>query len=259
MVINATLRYCNWIEYEKPVDVETHTHKHWELVIYKNKGVSVVDGVAYDFTPDSFVIIPAGTLHSEHSESGRIICIGYDTDMPKTMFSDVLYTDHDGAVWSIAEMIVNEIQSEPPYYSYRIYLLLRDLLLQIMRKNSERKRTPDEKLKMIQNYLDAYCTTNVDFDALATSLNYSYDYLRHYFKMQTNMSLKQYVIQRRILLAKEYLMSDVPVAQVATNCGFKSAAHFIATFRRITGLTPRQFRESGSNIITQGNDPIFQE
>ena len=259
MVINATLRYCNWIEYEKPIDVETHIHKHWELVLYKNTGISVIDGVAYEFPANSFVIIPAETPHSEHSEPGRVICIGYDTDMPKTMFSGVLYPDPDGSAWSIAETIVNEIQSEPPYYTYRIYLLLRDLLLQVMRKNTERKRKPDEKLKMIQNYLDAYCTTNVDFDALATSLNYSYDYLRHYFKTQTNMSLKQYVIQRRILLAKEYLMSDVPVSQVAADCGFKSAAHFIATFRQITGLTPRQFRESSANIITQGNDPIFQE
>ncbi len=259
MVINATLRYCNWLEYDKPMDVETHTHKHWELVLYSNTGVSVVDGVAYDFVPGSFVIIPSDTPHSEHSEPGRIICIGYDTDMPKTMFQNVLYMDHDGTVGSIAEMIVNEIQTEPPYYTYRIYLLLRDLLLQIMRKNTERKRKPDDKLKMIQNYLDAYCTTNVDFDALATSLNYSYDYLRHYFKMQTNISLKQYVIQRRILLAKEYLISDVPVVQVAANCGFKSAAHFTATFRQITGLTPRQFRENSSNIITEGNDPIFQE
>ena len=154
---------------------------------------------------------------------------------------------------------MSEVQTEPAYYTLRINLLLRDILIQTLRKRGMSQNESDSKMTMIVNYLDAYCTTDVDFRALANSLNYSYDYLRHYFKERKHMSLKQYVIQRRIQLAKEYLMSDTPISHIAHNCGFASSAHFTATFRDMTGMTPTQYREKCQNIVSDGNDPIWPD
>lgn len=258
MIINANMRYCNYSSEDLTFEVDSHIHRHWELVYYFGSGISTVSGIPYAYGRGNYVVIPSGVPHSELSHPGTIICIGFDTELPEDIFRKCFFTDEDGRIGNLAESIVSEVREEPPYYSLRINLLLRDILLQTVRKIGVRENEPEEKLNMILNYLDAYCTTDVDFRALANSLNYSYDYLRHYFKRCKGVSLKQYVIQRRIRLAKEYLTSDMPIARIAAECGFSSPAHFAVTFRQITGITPSQFRESCKNIVTEGNDPIFQ-
>ena len=256
MTINTSLRYCNWSEPEAHYEVQTHIHRHWEIVIYDGSGISTINNIPYRFVPKSYVIIPSDVPHAEIGEPGRIICIGFDTDLPQDTFPCCYFTDESGVVENLCTQIVSEIKEEPLYYSFRINLLLRDILVQTLRKCGTRQDSPDEKLNMILNYLNAYCATDIDFRALANSLNYSYDYLRHYFKAQMKLSLKQYVIQRRIVLAKEYLMSDLPMAQIASYCGFSSAAHFAATFRQMTNMTPSQFRDNCRKIVTDRNDPI---
>ena len=73
------------------------------------------------------------------------------------------------------------------------------------------------------------------------------------------MSLKQYVIQRRISMVKEYLKTTMSITEIASVCGFASSAHLTTTFRQVTGTTPSQFRESCRKIITDGNDTILYD
>ena len=111
---------------------------------------------------------------------------------------------------------------------------------------------------MIISYIDAYCTMNIDFRTLSNSMNYSYDYLRHYFKSKKKMSLKQYVITKRIDLAKEQLTTNMPVSKVAEVCGFASPAYFSAVFRQFTGMTPSQYQEHRQRFPSE-NHPILCE
>ncbi|HIW74221.1 MAG TPA: helix-turn-helix transcriptional regulator, partial [Firmicutes bacterium] len=132
---------------------------------------------------------------------------------------------------------------EPPYYSQRVNLLLRDILLLTLRTCTRKSKKADDKLDMIIRYIDAYCTMDIDFRTLSNSMNYSYDYLRHYFKAKKKMSLKQYIITKRIDLAKEQLTTNMPVSKVAAACGFASPSYFSAVFRQFTGMTPSQYQE----------------
>ena len=180
---------------------------------------------------------------------GALYVVGFESDMGKNELPNELFFDDESQpVRKTLEAIGEEVKKEQPYYSERVNLLLRDLLLQTMRKCAPKAKKTDEKLDMLINYIHAYCTMEIDFKALANSLNYSYDYLRHYFKAQKKMSLKQYVTQRRIALAKEYLASDMPIADVAGKCGFYSPAYFSAVFRQYTGITPTQYHDACCHI-----------
>lgn len=256
MVIDATVRYCNHLEHETDLDVFTHFHRHWELVYYRCDGISTINRRPYPVTKNSYVIIPAEVPHSEFSHPGIITCIGFDTDLRMDLFNRYFFDDPDYVIGALLDSVVAEVQYEPMHYSLRINLLLRDVLIQTLRQCSLPNQDSDGKMSMILNYLDAYCTTDVDFQALANSMNYSYDYLRHYFKERMHISLKRYVLQKRVQLAKEYLMSDTPVNRIAQSCGFTTAAHFTATFRQMTGMTPKEFREKAQKIVVDGNDPI---
>lgn len=260
MLPNANLKYFRTTHITLPYEVEKHMHEYWELVYYGGLGVSTVDEIAFSYIPGSYVVIPPWVLHSETSfAEGGLYVVGFETEMAKNELPNVLFfDDQTQLIKKTLDDIGEEVKAEKPYYSERVNLLLRDLLLQTMRKCAPKMKKTDEKLDMIINYIDAYYTMDIDFKALANSLNYSYDYLRHYFKAQKKVSLKQYVIRRRIALAKEQLASDMPIAEIAQNCGFYSPAYFSAIFRQETGVTPTQYRDTCRHIA-DWNDMIVYD
>jgi transcriptional regulator GlxA family with amidase domain len=63
------------------------------------------------------------------------------------------------------------------------------------------------------------------------------------FKQHTGMTLIDYVLATRIQHAQRDLEStDHPVSAVAGRVGFRNLGHFHATFRKLCGMTPRQYR-----------------
>jgi AraC family transcriptional regulator len=66
------------------------------------------------------------------------------------------------------------------------------------------------------------------------------------FKAATGLSPHQYVIARRVERAQHLLRADdqLCLAEVAFRLGFFDQSHFSLHFKRITGVTPGQFRIS---------------
>ena len=74
---------------------------------------------------------------------------------------------------------------------------------------------------------------------------------RHQLNRKVNallgMSTSALVAQIRIQMAKELLsQSDKPIGDIATDVGLDSVAYFSAIFKRLTGVTPSQFRQNNS-------------
>lgn len=63
------------------------------------------------------------------------------------------------------------------------------------------------------------------------------------FKNGTGTTIMQYLLGYRILMVKGGLEhSDAPVAQIAYECGFRDVPYFNRTFKRLIGLTPKEYR-----------------
>src|SRR5271155_2284874 len=71
---------------------------------------------------------------------------------------------------------------------------------------------------------------------------------RHFsrlFHNSTGKTLPEYVTERRVARARRLLgQPNNLIKQIAFDCGFMSSSAFCAAFRRETGLTPQQFRDS---------------
>jgi AraC family transcriptional regulator len=51
------------------------------------------------------------------------------------------------------------------------------------------------------------------------------------------------VLQRRLARARELLIAtDMPVVEIALATGFSSQSHLASAFRRLTGVTPGEYR-----------------
>lgn len=65
------------------------------------------------------------------------------------------------------------------------------------------------------------------------------------FKQATGTAPHRFVVERRVDRAKTLLAEpDISLAEIAAAVGFANQAHFSTMFRRVTSMTPRQYRRS---------------
>lgn len=93
-------------------------------------------------------------------------------------------------------------------------------------------------------YIEAhYAEKEAKIPALAAHAALSTCYYLRKFKEYHGVTPHQYLQSVRLRAAKEQLtVTAHSIEQIAEDCGFCSASHFIMAFRKNTGLTPLQFR-----------------
>ncbi len=80
---------------------------------------------------------------------------------------------------------------------------------------------------------------------IAEYVNISEVYLRKLFKKKYNITPKQYILDRRIDLAKQLLsQSGDNITSVSEQCGFSNVFHFCRIFKKKTGRTPSDYRDT---------------
>lgn len=85
---------------------------------------------------------------------------------------------------------------------------------------------------------------NIRIQDIAAAIGIDRTYLYRLFMEQQKISPKQYLLQLRIHIASDMLSSsDYSITEIAYSCGFKDAAAFSNQFKKMTGYTPRKFRE----------------
>ncbi|MGB8772354.1 MAG: RpiB/LacA/LacB family sugar-phosphate isomerase [Candidatus Korobacteraceae bacterium] len=79
---------------------------------------------------------------------------------------------------------------------------------------------------------------------MAQVVGMSQYYFSKLFKLSTGTTPHQYVMRQRVERAQEILRGGrTPLAEVATHVGFETQSHFTSVFRRLSGVTPKHYRE----------------
>jgi AraC family transcriptional regulator len=98
---------------------------------------------------------------------------------------------------------------------------------------------------LVTAYIEARISTDIGLDELANLCGLTRFHFSRVFKATFGETPIQYVTLRRIEKARQMLgETRLPVAHVATACGFSGASQFGRAFRAIVGLTPLAFRRS---------------
>ena len=93
--------------------------------------------------------------------------------------------------------------------------------------------------------IDANLAGNLSLRTLAETLNVSSSYLSTLFKKETGQTVTEYINQRRIKHAKHLLETTrLQIQTVAQHCGIVDVQYFSRVFKKITGTTPKEYRES---------------
>jgi len=82
-------------------------------------------------------------------------------------------------------------------------------------------------------------------DVLSQEMHYEYNYLSNLFSSVEGITLEQYIIRQKIERVKELLFYDeLNLSEIADRLGYSSVAHLSGQFKKVTGLTPSQMKNS---------------
>ena len=99
-------------------------------------------------------------------------------------------------------------------------------------------------IKKRRDYIQKHLEKKITLDQAASVANMSASHFCRVFKKATDMNFSEYVARIRVGRTKEMLVeSNYTMAHIAYDCGFNSVTDFNRTFKKITGLTPTEFRK----------------
>ena len=94
-----------------------------------------------------------------------------------------------------------------------------------------------------KDYVDAHSEEKFSLQAVADALFVNGSYLLRVFKANTGHTLLWYHNHIRCERAKALLRSgSISISQVGEQVGFVSSAHFSHVFKKMTGMTPSDYR-----------------
>lgn len=97
----------------------------------------------------------------------------------------------------------------------------------------------------INQYIHDHYKEDIDRSIIAGEFYLTPEYLAKLYKKRTGISLKTYINQYRIEKAKELLRtSDKSISDIAEAVGFDNISYFSTLFKKMTGLSPKDYKDS---------------
>ena len=175
------------------------------------------------------------------------------------------FTQEDGE--QLADKLTTLILHTPLYKEYReidslccefVCMKAQDVVLsrevQILRERIQEKQ---QQLRLLHDHVgyssysllrqSIFQNPRKDWDAMEAcrNMHLSYGHFRATYKELFGISFHQDLIHCRISLAKHLLLTtSLSLQNVAYRCGYEDDKYFLRQFRKLTGMTPNQYRNT---------------
>lgn len=247
-----------------------HWHTPFEVIMPVKNGYTVVVGEQhYELREGDILLICPGIVHELFApESGERIIFQPSLSQIQIRELDFLISLLRPAVLitkeefpdfhPVAQKLMLEIKEEyflcEPYYETAIYSRFMRILVDIGRlhgalkhpvsdASNSRQKDYLDKFLYITNYINEHFAENLSLEQVADLAGFSKYHFTRLFKQYTDTSFYKYLNQKRIDYAKTLLLDpDLPVIDVALQCGFSSLSAFLRMFKQLNKCTPTEFR-----------------
>ncbi|HHV11346.1 MAG TPA: helix-turn-helix domain-containing protein [Clostridiales bacterium] len=111
---------------------------------------------------------------------------------------------------------------------------------EILKVNSDSASFVESVKKFVRAHIDS---EELNRNTIADAIHMNPDYLSYLFHKQSGMLLNTYITNERIQAAKKLLMTtNLPLQAIADATGFSNSSYFHKQFKKVTGVTPQQYR-----------------
>lgn len=266
----------HYYEFDRRFVFGGESHDFWEMV-YVDKGqvritrddeeITVGAGEIVFHRPDEFHAIAA--LDSEPN----FFVVSFECRSPAMRQFERYRTRPDKTLGTFISSILREAErtyvipkndtelhrlvrkeSAPPGGEQLIKTYLEQLLIFLFRdldKKSETALFPSREsmqnhlVEAIKLYVDEHAEETVRLEDLCREFSYSKSFLSRLFLEQTGETIAAYAVRRKIHLAKRLIREHtMNFTQIAARLSFESPQYFARVFRRVTGMTPTEFKKT---------------
>lgn len=253
--------------------VTPHWHESYELLYVLEGNIKVVvENREVTLEKENFIIINSRMIHSVLSNKNKALVL----QIPKEVFLKYVPTinqyyfeidmypkdQRESTKLEKLRKILQDMQVvydiQPEGYILKFNSLLYDLLFtllhsyskkitnRIVNKNERNLRRIDE----IMDYLKEHYAQKCTISEIANVFGYSEDYLSHFFKKQTGITITKYLYAYRISKVYEQLIyTEKPIQLIMEENGCSNHRIAMRVFKEIYGCTPREKRKHKSDSM----------
>lgn len=241
-----------------------HTQDHW-LVFYAVEGTSQIrleGGPEIWLKPGSVACLPPNLSYWRRhgpEPKHRLLRVGFklsaiDDRHPEWKLSqslDQFHFAHDAMhLEHFFLQVIQETVTPSLLQACGLRLALDTLLLEVVRgiTDPEMALSPPSVHPAVSKALEILETRfkkNWTLNELAQEVGLSRSRLAELFNLETGYSIRKFLTRIRLQYAETLLNhSDLPIGDIAAECGFATIQHFSRVFKQTHGRAPINFRRS---------------
>ena len=243
----------------KKVRTPEQTLKWYELeLLISGKGETVINGVSYENQSNNLIF---GKVGDKRYSTDTYIC--YFVHIQTDEFCDllenistVIHCSHPSVIRSCFEEIIRICQDKNEESEFLLQSKTYELLYQFhhysqVATRAEKLRIDHRLIVKATEYIENNFSKDILLKDIAESIGFSPTYFHKIFTAYTGQTPHQCLLQKRITVAKHYLLTtDIPISEIAEMCGFSSFSYFDYQFKKQVGTTPHKYRDTGFSFET---------
>lgn len=268
---DAEYEACYAIAAHHPIS-GLHCHDFYELYIHYQGGkLYYVDGNVFPLRPNQLIIMPPFRMHGlvggdelHNYERGflylrpatlRKLGFGqidlqhyFDCRAQAGLFYYEMSPEDAAACKQLLMDISDSMDSPDEMTQFRNYGRMVDYLAFVCQAAQEatvpvQPTVLNEVIFDVLQYINDHFTEPLKLEDIARRFAISISYLSHEFTRYAGRSVYEYILYRRVQLAKENLLTEMSLSEVADRSGFGDYSGFLRSFRRMTGMSPNAYRK----------------
>lgn len=157
-----------------------------------------------------------------------------------------LASDRIDEYCSVAEKLEKAVYLRKPCDDLLVDAYLTEILVLIARelsgsRDQEEQGAVPDLVSEVKNYIFDHLTEQISLDDLSRQFFFNGKYISATFKKYTGMTLRSYILEQRIMLAKRLLREGSNVSEACYHSGFLDYTNFIRSFTHSVGMSPGKY------------------
>ena len=251
-------------------EVELHHHDFYEVyLLLRGRVEYIVENQIYRMRPGDWMVTSPLELHQARIATDAdayerfVLWISRSyldrLSTPRTSLTrcfDTSVENHTnllrlpGTTGAQMRSIIERLSALQSNKEYGSDLLAQGALVELMiglnraaeeRGDNRPAGSSDQVVDAVLHYINEHYSETLTLDQLAEKFFISKYHLLRKFDAQVGTTVHRYILQKRLLNAKQLLSGGVPPNEVCQYCGFGDYANFYRAFKAEYNQTPRQY------------------
>ncbi|MBQ8624116.1 MAG: helix-turn-helix domain-containing protein [Oscillospiraceae bacterium] len=125
--------------------------------------------------------------------------------------------------------------------SYLTQILIYINRLFLSGQDDDTKNLMPELIQNVMTYIQEHLSEQITLEDLSEKFFFNGKYISRRFKKYTGLTIRTYILDQRIALAKKLLNNGCNVSEACYQSGFSDYANFIRSFTNFVGVSPGKY------------------